>query len=207
MSQSTWAAETATWTTDTYLWANDTHTGTATLAASNSTTLIGNTLYPSGIILTSSGDVEGSGGFQLVGYANFDLGTSTTSGANTIYVDSITINTDNGLISVGNLPYSDSITISSNLDIPQPGTLRWEEETETWETHTGSWGYVPSIAVPVTADLTQVNLSELHEEDAEKIASTVYALAAGATASGSVVVPVSATLSNEQDIKFNINYG
>ena len=206
MSQTTWAAETATWTTDTFLWANDTYSDTANLDTTTSVLKIGTANYPSGIIIGATSDIAGNGGFSLVGIADFDMSGGFTSTGNTVYISSITLSTDNGLVSVGNLPITAAITLGSSLDIPQPGTLRWDEQTETWATHTGSWGYVPSIAVPVTADLTQINLSQLHEEDAEKLAAATYALTAGATASGSIAIPVAITIANEQNVKFNINF-
>jgi len=206
MAQASWAAKTTTWDTDTYLFANTTYVDSAALASNVSTLNTANALYPSGIILTSSNDFTGYGGFALVGIANFDLGAGSTSTGNTVYINAIEFNGDAGLDSVGNLPITASITLDSSVAIPQPGTLTWNAQTETWATHTGSWGYVPSIAVPVSADLTQINLSELHEEDAEKLASAVYGMATGATASGAISVPVSVTLANNQNLKFNINF-
>ena len=206
MAQAAWSDKTNTWSADTYLWANTTYDDTLIFAATNNLTNNSTALYPSGIILSNNQDITGSGGFSLVGYADFDMSAGSTASANTIYINAITFANDTDFTSVGNMPITGSIVIGSSLDIPQPGTIRWEQETGTWADHTGSWGYVPSIAVPVDANLTQINLSQLHEEDAEKLASAVYALSSGVVASGSISVPVSATLANEQDVKFNINF-
>ena len=206
MAQSSWVAKTTTWAADPYLFANTTYVDTAALDSNVSTINNANTLYPSGIILTSSNGSASNGGFNLVGVANFDLGSGVTTTGNTVYVNAIEFNGNATLDSVGNMPITASIVIDSSLGIPQPGTLNWDAQTETWAAHTGTWGYTPSIAIPVSADLTQINLSELHEEDAEKLASAVYGMATGATASGNVAVPVSITLSNNQNLKFNINF-
>ena len=206
MAQAAWADKASTWSADTFLWANTTYEDVATLASDVSTVNTANTLYPSGIILASDVNIISSGGFNLVGHANFDMSAGSTNSNNTIYVNAIEFNADNGFTPVGNLPITASITLGSTVAIPQPGTLNWDAQTETWAAHTGTWGYTPSVITSVTANLTQINLSELHEEDVEKLASAVYALAAGATASGNLVVPVSATLANNQNLKFNINF-
>jgi len=206
MAQASWAAKTTTWAADPYLFANTTYVDTASLESNVSTLNTANTLYPSGIILTSSSAIAGSGGFNLVGVANFDLGTSSTSSANTVYINAIAFNGNAGLDSVGNMPITGSITLGSSVGIQQSDLLDWSLTSGTWAGSTDTWNYGTPVALSVSANLTQINLSELHEEDAEKIASAVYAMATGATASGNLAVPVSITLSNNQNLKFNINF-
>jgi len=206
MAQASWAAKTTTWATDPYLFANTTYSDNAELASNVSTLNNANALYPSGIILTSNGAISGSGGFSLVGVANFDLGTSSTSSTNTIYVNAIEFNGNAGLASVGNMPITGSITLGSSVGIQQSDLPGWSLASGTWAGSTDTWNYGTPISLAVSANLTQINLSELHEEDAEKIASTVYAMATGATASGNIIAPVSATLENNQNLKFNINF-
>ena len=206
MAQASWAAKTTTWAADPYLFANTTYSDNAELASNVSTLNNANALYPSGIILTSNNAFTGYGGFALVGIANFDLGAGSTSTGNTVYINAIEFNGNAGLDSVGNMPITGSITLGSGLGVQQSDLLGWSLTTESWADSTDTWNYGATIAIPVDANLTQINLSELHEEDAEKIASAIYAMATGATASGSVQVPVTATLSNNQDIKFNINF-
>ena len=206
MAQAAWADKATTWATDPYLFANTTYEDVATLASDVSTVNNANTLYPSGIILSSSNDFTGSGGFSLVGIANFDLGSGVTNTGNTIFVNAIELNGEAGLDSVGNMPITGSITLASGVYIQQSDLSVWSTTSETWAASTDTWNYGATVAIPVSANLAQINLSELHEEDAEKIASAVYALATGAIASGSVSVPVSATLANNQNLKFNINF-
>ena len=206
MAQAAWADKASTWSADTFLWANTTYEDVATLASDVSTVNTANTLYPSGIILASSNAFTGSGGFALVGIANFDLGSGVTNTGNTIFVNAIELNGEAGLDSVGNMPITGSITLASGVYIQQSDLSVWSTTSETWAASTDTWNYGATVAIPVSADLTQINLSELHEEDVEKIASAVYALAAGATASVNLAVPASITLSNEQNLKFNINF-
>jgi len=206
MAQSTWGSETATWSSDSYLWANDTYSDTATLAANTSYTQAGNTLFPVSISLNSTQDSTSSGGFSLVGNATFALSTNTSSTTNAIYINAVTIAQNSGIISVGNKVYIDSVVLGTTVNIPLPGTTTWNLETSTWETTTGYWGYTPSIAVPVTADLTQIILDKVGDEDTDKIASAILALQSGVSATGNVAVPVSATLSLEEAMKFNINF-
>ena len=206
MAQTSWAVKSTTWAADPYVWANTTYEDVATLASDVSTVNNANTLYPSGIILASSNAFTGSGGFALVGIANFDLGSGVTNTGNTIFVNAIELNGEAGLDSVGNMPITGSITLASGVYIQQSDLSVWSTTSETWAASTDTWNYGATVAVPVSANLTQINLSELHEEDAKKLASAVYSLATGATASGNIIVPVSATLANNQNLKFNINF-
>jgi len=206
MAQSTWGSETATWSSDSYLWANDTYSDTAILATNTSYTQAGNTLFPVSISLNNTQNSTSSGGFNLVGNATFALSTNTSSTTNAIYINAVTISQNSGIISVGNKVYIDSVVLGTTVNIPLPGTTTWNLETSTWETTTGSWGYVPSIAVPVTADLTQIILDKAGDEDTDKIASAILALQSGVSATGNVAVPVSVTLSLEEAMKFNINF-
>jgi hypothetical protein len=233
MAQTSWAADTTNWSTNSYLWYNTTYQDEVVFgntlsneALPGSWNYIENTwatyahtwdyVAPDisyftiskqgNITLGSEVSATGSGGFSLVGHANFDLGAGSTSSSNTIFVNSITFDNNTGVDSVGNMPITGSIILASGVYIQQSDLSVWSTTSETWAASTDTWNYGATVAIPVSADLAQINLSELHEEDAEKIASAVYALATGAIASGSVSVPVSATLANNQNLKFNINF-
>lgn len=99
----------------------------------------------------------------------------------------------------------------------------WAAKTETWATDTHTWAnttYSDSVVINsssdfdlgyntkyvVDANLTQLNLSELNEEDAIKLASAILGLSSGVNASGYLAIPASATLANEQTIKNNVNF-
>jgi len=103
------------------------------------------------------------------------------------------------------------------------GQSTWAAKTTTWATDTNVWsnstyqntatfsaandtslGY--NTKYPVAANMTQTIFSELHEEDAIKLASAVLGLSSGATASASVVAQVAALLSNTQNLKNNVNF-
>lgn len=99
----------------------------------------------------------------------------------------------------------------------------WAAKTETWTTDTHTWSnttYQDSITFAgsnnftlfnnaqhsVTANLTQINLSSLSEEDAAKVAASVMAMVSSTIASATVAFPALATLANQQTIKNNINF-
>lgn len=99
----------------------------------------------------------------------------------------------------------------------------WTAKTETWATDPHTWAnttYSDSVILnatgsitlgyntkyPVTANLTQLNLSKLNEEDAIKLASAILGTTSSVSAFASVTVPVSAVLSNTQTIKNNVNF-
>jgi hypothetical protein len=103
------------------------------------------------------------------------------------------------------------------------GQATWADKTTTWATDTNIWAnttYQDAVTFsgntstslgyntkyPVTADLAQVILSELNEEDAIKLASAILGLSSGTTASASILAPVSITLGNEQTLKNNVNF-
>ena len=108
--------------------------------------------------------------------------------------------------SVGNKIYVDAITMGTTVNFPLAGTSTWNLATDTWEDSIESFGYAPSVAISVAANITQVMLNSLNAEDIEKIASAILATEMGLGASANKVVSVTATLANEQDIKFNINF-
>jgi hypothetical protein len=99
----------------------------------------------------------------------------------------------------------------------------WADKATTWATDTNVWanetyqhtaifnaandaslGYNTKYAVD--AILTQLNLSELNEEDAIKLATALLGTAVGTTAAASIIAPVSGTLSNTNTIKNNVNF-
>jgi len=99
----------------------------------------------------------------------------------------------------------------------------WAADTNTWATDTNTWAVSTyqhtallnanssvsssqTAAIPVTASMTQLNLTELNEEDAIKLASAILALSSSTTASATLTMPVVSTLANSQDIKNNVNF-
>jgi len=99
----------------------------------------------------------------------------------------------------------------------------WASKATTWATDTNVWAnttYQDTATIsgnssinlgyntkyPVTADLTQIILSELNEEDAIKLATSILSATLGTTAAASIQIPVSGTLSNTQNIKNNVNF-
>ena len=99
----------------------------------------------------------------------------------------------------------------------------WAAKATTWATDTNLWSndtYQKAVTFSaandaslgyntkyvVAADMTQTIFSELHEEDAIKLASAILGLSSGATASASILAPVVASLSNTQNLKTNINF-
>ena len=102
--------------------------------------------------------------------------------------------------------YVDSITFANTLNFPLAGTTTWDLETATWASTSSSWGYTPPVTLAVSANITQVMLSSLNAEDVEKIASALMPTDLGVSATVTLVMPVSGTLANEQDMKFNINF-
>jgi len=232
MAQASWASDTNNWSASPYIWYNTTYQEAITLSSefdkvlqpvlwdTRTTTWATNDktwdydapnaschLARQGIVtLGSSVSSSVSGGFSLVGVADFNLGAGSTSSGNTVYINAIEINGTAVLNSVGNMPITGSITLGSGLGVQQSDLLGWAITSESWSGITNNWNYDATVSMPTSADLTQINLSELHEEDAEKIASAVYGIASGTSASGNIQIPVTATLENNQDIKFNINF-
>ena len=103
------------------------------------------------------------------------------------------------------------------------GQSTWSAKATTWATDTSVWSNVTyqntatfsaandtslgyNTKYPVAANMTQTIFSELHEEDAIKLASAILGLSSGATASASILAPVVASLSNTQNLKTNINF-
>ena len=207
MAQSTWSADSATWTNTGNVWANTTYADSVALAANVTQTDSGLTNYPSTATLAANTTYTNTGGFSLVGAITLGLNSAVSNTNNAVYVESVTLATTEGLTSAGYKLYVDSITLGTTVNMPLPGTTTWDLETATWTDTTGTWGYTPPIAVPVTATLTQVISSLTGAEDAEKLASILLALSSGVTASGSIIAPVSLTIATEMgDFKTNINF-
>ena len=99
----------------------------------------------------------------------------------------------------------------------------WAAATETWATTSYIWDNTTlsdSITLAMTGDIsnsntaglvadavmTTVNLTQLNEEDIEKIASALFANSLGTTATASVAMPVTGTIANELDIINNVNF-
>ena len=99
----------------------------------------------------------------------------------------------------------------------------WAAKATTWATDTNLWsndtyqdtatfsaandtslGY--NTKYPVAANMTQTIFSELHEEDAIKLATAVLGLSSGTTASALIIAQVVASLANTQNLKTNINF-
>ena len=157
-------------------------------------------------VFAMNNNAEGISGFSFHVNADFDIGNTFVPTSTGIFVNNVaTLAATNELSAIGNLLFVDSITIGTTVNIPLPGTTTWNLETNTWET-SGSWGYTPSVAIPVSAQLNQLIVDELNEEDAEKIASGTFELQSGVVANASVSVPVSGIMSQELAQKFNINF-
>ena len=99
----------------------------------------------------------------------------------------------------------------------------WAADTNTWAADTNTWAVSTyqhtallnanssvsssqTAVFPVTANMTQLNLTELNEEDAIKLASAILGTSVGATAAASLVMPALISLANEQTIKNNVNF-
>jgi len=233
MAQASWASDTNNWSASPYIWYNTTYQEAITLSsefdkvlapilwdtrtttwATNETTWDYNAPNAScqlarqgNITLGTTADSAITGGFAFVGDAVLGASVGTEAANNAVYVDSITVAATNTLDSIGNQLFIDAITLGSTVGIPQSDLVGWAATSGTWAANPDNWNYgAPSVVMTVAADLTQINLSELHEEDATKLASATLGTSVGATASGNLSVPVSITLSNNQNLKFNINF-
>jgi two-component SAPR family response regulator len=99
----------------------------------------------------------------------------------------------------------------------------WADKATTWATDTNVWAnttYQDTITLnsngsfllgyntkyAVDAILTQLNLSELNEEDAIKLATALLGTVVGTTAAANIIAPVSGILSNTNTIKNNVNF-
>jgi len=206
MAQSTWSADAFTWTNTGSVWSNVTYADSVALAANVTQADSGLASYPSTATLASNYTYANIGGFSLVGEAILALSASQTSAANAVYINSVTLGSTQSTSSTGNIVYIESITFANTLNIPLAGTTTWDLETATWASTSSSWGYTPPVALSVTASITQVMLNSLNAEDVEKIASALMPTDLGVSATVTLVIPVSGTLANEQDMKFNINF-
>jgi hypothetical protein len=162
--------------------------------------------YPSTATLAANTTFASVAGFSLVGEATLALSAGQTSAANAVYINSVTLGSTQSTSSTGNIVYIESITFANTLNIPLAGTTTWDLETATWASTSSSWGYTPPVTLAVSANITQVMLSSLNAEDVEKIASALMPTDLGVSATVTLVMPVSGTLANEQDILFNINF-
>ena len=206
MALDTWSVDSSAWSGNSYIWGNQTYSATATIAANVTQTDSGLANYPSTATLASNYTYANIGGFSLVGEATLALSAGQTSAANAIYISSVTLGSTQSTSSTGNIVFIESITFANTLNIPLPGTTTWDLETATWASTTGIWGYTPPVTLSVTASITQVMLNSLNAEDIEKIASALMPTDLGVSATVTLVMPVSGTLANEQDILFNINF-
>ena len=234
MAQASWASDTNNWSASPYIWYNTTYQDAITFGNTLSdsalpvdwnykeTTWASDThswdyvapdityfnIGKKGIAtLGSNVTALGTGGFAFVGDAVLGASVGTEAANNAVYVDSITVAATNTLDSIGNQLFIDAITLGSTVGIPQSDLVGWAATSGTWAANPDNWNYgAPSVVITVAADLTQINLSELHEEDATKLASATLGTSVGATASGNLAVPVAITLSNNQNLKFNINF-
>ena len=99
----------------------------------------------------------------------------------------------------------------------------WAADTNTWAADTNTWAvstYSDTVTFGATVDtsssnntqfgvianMTQLNLTELNEEDAVKLASVTLGTSVGTTASASVSIPVSISLAETSNITTNINF-
>ena len=99
----------------------------------------------------------------------------------------------------------------------------WAADTNTWAADTNTWAVSTyqhtallnanssvsssqTAVFPVTANMTQLNLTELNEEDAIKLASAILGASVGTTASASISIPISVTLAETSNLTNNINF-
>jgi len=99
----------------------------------------------------------------------------------------------------------------------------WAAATETWTTNPYIWDNTTlsdSVTLALTGDIsssntaglvadavmTTVNLTQLNEEDTEKLASALFGNSLGTTANAYVLVPVSGIIESELDIVNNVNF-
>jgi hypothetical protein len=206
MAQSTWAAESGAWSGTSYVWANTTYTDTVTLATNATQVNTGLTIYPSTAVIAANSTLVSSGGFQLVGAITLGLDSGFTTSSQQVFVESVTLASTGDMSSIGNKLYVESITMGTTVNFPLSGTTTWNLETATWANADGYWGYSPPVALSVAANITQVMLSSLNAEDVEKIATALMPTDLGVSATVTVIMPLSGTIANEQNMKFNINF-
>jgi len=229
MSEYLWSSKTPTWATDSTTWLNSLWTGEATFAMVSDTPhkhlsywsnysgawnagsgetwgYVPSIGVPRTATLAANASMTSISGFTLIAEAVLALSAGQTSSANAIYLSSVTLGSTQSTSSTGNLVYVDSITFANTLNIPLPGTTTWDLETATWSSATGSFGYTPPVTLAVAANITTVMLSSLNAEDVEKIASALMPTDLGVSATVTLNIPVSGTLANEQNMKFNINF-
>ena len=99
----------------------------------------------------------------------------------------------------------------------------WAAATETWTTTPYTWSnttYSDSVTLAmndgfttsnnakhiVSAVMTTVNLTQLNEEDAIKLASAIIANSLGTTANANIIAQVSGIIENELDMINNVNF-
>jgi hypothetical protein len=208
MAQTTWAADSTTWSANTNVWANQTFTDSVTLASTQTSSNTGTAILPSSVTFGTDVTYSPLGGFSFS--CSIVLGaTSDTSTSNsTLQPVSITLASTGDISPTGSGKlYVDSITLGSTVDFPLPGmSTGWDEKATTWASDTTSWGYIPNLSMSVSANMTQLNLTELNEEDAVKLASVILGTSVGTTASASVSIPVSISLAETSNITTNINF-
>ena len=99
----------------------------------------------------------------------------------------------------------------------------WAADTNTWASTTNVWAntaYSDTVTFGSTVDtsssnntqfgvianMTQLNLTELNEEDAIKLASAILGASVGTTASASISIPISVTLAETSNLTNNVNF-
>lgn len=95
-------------------------------------------------------------------------------------------------------------------------THNWTVTDHTWTNNTyastATLGGNNSVATsnnviyPVTVLMTQLNLTELNEEDAIKLASLTLGATVGTTAAANLLMPITVTLATETNLKNNVNF-
>ena len=187
MAQTTWAADTNTWASTTNVWANQTFSDSVTLASTQDSSNVGYGIYPATAALDATSTTSTLGGFAFARTATFGTTADLSASNNAVYVATATLATTGAISGTVGKLYTDSVTLGTTVDIPLPGLSEgWSSKTTTWASDTTSWGYIPNIAIPVTATITQLNLTELNEEDAIKLASAILGASVGTTASAKI---------------------
>jgi hypothetical protein len=206
VAQSTWAADLNNWSDTPYIWSNDTYQETATIAANSVLTSSGTTIYPvtailTQIILSKLNEEDAVFPRSLAFGTNVGMtgtayivapvtATFTTNGAFSnsglaTMPQSVTFNANATMTDTGIVIYPASITLTSTENISNSG-LATMPQSVTFDNTVG-------ITYPVS---TTWNL----ETNTWATVTTKWGY------SQSLIMPVTATLANEQGVIMNVNF-
>ena len=185
MALSTWSADSSVWSGNSYIWDNNTYSATAALAANSTFTSSQNAVYPVAVTMT-----------QVI--------FSELNEEDTVFPRSLTMGTNVGMSSTGLIVAPVTATFATTETFSNTG-LALMPMSVTFAVN-GTMTDIGNTIYPVAVNMTQVIFSELNEEDTIFPRSLSMGMSSGMTSTGLLVVPVTATLANEQTIKMNINF-